>query len=385
MPAQGEVVGIVNPRVAVAAIDTAQMDVPTGVHQLVVATLAQGHQLAVALDSLAQAGTDFILEQSGREIWRAELPIADVNPLIEGINGQTANLEATSDGHWLTITSTVPGTSQSLRITLDGITAKVTEKQPATDASMTLDGVVVACIGNVGRAAGLQLEAVSVGTTSITAAEANLPGYMFPLVVSYLIALIVLVILYKVEPGHMFRWLPSQLGPVPLSVPLFGAIGAVIISLQGLFAHGHEWLPSYNLWHIARPLVGAVVGVVAVLFLIVLIDAAQASSTNATTHPTTTTTPTTTSTTASALEASRPSTATLSAIDPVSSTTTTTISPANSAPGSGSVGGLSAVIVYDVIAFIVGYREETFRNLLTRVTDVILGPSGMTGNVGTTS
>lgn len=377
MPAQGQVVGVVDMGVAVAAIDRVQMDVPTGVHQLSIASLAQRHQVSVSLDSLAQAGSGFILEQSGREVWREAQPVASTDDLIRSINAQPAHVVATTDGHWLTITSMVPGTAQSLRVTLDGSTAKVTENQPATDASMTLDQAKVACVGNTGRAAGLQLDAISVGATSITVAQAQPPDYLFPLVMGYLIALIVMVILYKVEPGHMFRWLPSQIGPVPLSVPLFGAIGAVIISLQGLFQHAHAWLPSYNLWHIARPLVGAVVGFVAVLFLILLIDAAQASSTTASTHPPATTS-TTTSTTAPAASHVGVGSGAVS----TSTTTMVTTSPANTAPGSSNVGGLSAVIVYDVIAFIVGYREETFRNLLTRVTDVILGPSGITGNVG---
>lgn len=363
MPASGRVVAVVNPGVVAVTIDEMQTDVPSGVHQLSVASLAQAHQIDIAVDSLSQAGSGFVLEQAVREVLRAPQPVADVNQLVRAINTAEANVSASTDGHWLTITSIVPGTSQSLRATLDGTTAKVSEKQAAADASMTLDQVVVPCIANVGRAAGLQLQAVSVGSTSVTVAESSLPSYMFPLVMSYLIALVVVVILYKVEPGHMFRWLPSQVGPVPLSVPLFGAIGAVIVSLQGLFKHGDAWLPSYNLWHIARPLVGAVLGFVAVLFLILLIDAAQASATNTGTSASTTTT----------------------SIAAVSGASSTSTSPANTAPGSSTVGGLSAVILYDAIAFIVGYREETFRSLLSRVTDVILGPSGIAGDAGVSS
>lgn len=376
MTDQAEVVGVVDPRVAVAIIDPCQMDVPTGVHRLKVVSLAQAHRIAVPIDSISRSGSGFILEQSGREIWRSDQPITDVGQLIQDINAREANLEASSDGHWLTVAATVAGTSQRLRITVDGTDAKVSETQPAADASVTLDEVTVACAGNTGRAAGLQIEVVSLGTTTITAAESSPPDYMFPLVMGYLIALVVLVALYKVEPGHMFRWLPSNLGPIPLSVPLFGALGAVIVSLQGLFKHGGQWLPSYNLWHIARPLVGAVMGVVAVLFLILLIDAAQASA-NSPAHPTTTTSSTTTATS----RAASANEVVLAATVP----STTTPSPTNTAPGSGSVGGLSAVIVYDVIAFIVGYREETFRSLLTRVTDVILGPSGMTAGAGSSS
>lgn len=372
MPAEGQVIEVADPTVAVVAIDPTQLDVPTGIHALVVSALATPHVLSLSVDSLGQPGSGFILDQAGREIWRQPQPIGDINALIQGINGQAANLQATTDGHWLTITSTAAGTSQRLKITLDGTDGKVTEDQPAGDASLTVDQAQVACIGNVGRAAGIQIEAVGVGKTTATVSQSRMPKYMFPLVMGYLLILILVAILYKVEPGHIFRWLPSEMGPVPISVPLFGAIGAVIISLQGLFLHGQAWLPSYNLWHIARPFVGAVLGFVAVLFLVLLIDAAQASGT--TTSSTTTTT--TTTSTPTAAVGTNPTTPT--------TTTTGTTSPKNSAPGSGAVGGLSAVIVYDVIAFIVGYREETFRNLLTRVTDVILGPSGLTGSAGTT-
>ena len=34
------------------------------------------------------------------------------------------------------------------------------------------------------------------------------------------------------------------------------------------------------------------------------------------------------------------------------------------------------VTIFEVLAFIVGYREETFRHLLKRVTDLILQPAG---------
>jgi len=48
----------------------------------------------------------------------------------------------------------------------------------------------------------------------------------------------------------------------------FGALGGVVISLKGVYDHTAKtggWDDGYNLWHIGRPLSGAIVGVVTVL------------------------------------------------------------------------------------------------------------------------
>ena len=110
---------------------------------------------------------------------------------------------------------------------------------------------------------------------------------------------------------------------VPMSIPWFGAIGAVIISLQAVFKHREDWDPAYNYWHLARPLVGAVVGVMSFLILSVIVTLAGSS-----------------------------------------------------APSPDSAPSIANMNIYHVLAFIVGYREETFRDLLKRVTDLILRPGG---------
>src|SRR5437588_5323406 len=61
--------------------------------------------------------------------------------------------------------------------------------------------------------------------------------------------------------------LPDSLGSVPLAVVWFGALGAVVISLTGIVEHAHDWDESYALWHLSRPLVGASLAVVGVLIL----------------------------------------------------------------------------------------------------------------------
>ena len=51
---------------------------------------------------------------------------------------------------------------------------------------------------------------------------------------------------------------------IPLSVIWFGMLGAVLCSLQGIIQHGDDFDPSFNYWHVARPLVGAIVGLMSV-------------------------------------------------------------------------------------------------------------------------
>lgn len=62
-----------------------------------------------------------------------------------------------------------------------------------------------------------------------------------------------------------FAFLQDAFGPVPLGVPWFGALGAVLISLTGVFEHEKDWDKNYWHWHLARPLIGIVVAVVSVL------------------------------------------------------------------------------------------------------------------------
>jgi hypothetical protein len=131
----------------------------------------------------------------------------------------------------------------------------------------------------------------------------------------YLIALGVLAVLYfteVIEPR-------DRLGTVPTPVVWFGALGAVVISLTGVFYHYADWLPSYRYWHWARPLIGAAVAVIAVLIFQAGILAVGVE----------------------------PETA-------------------------------KNDLLYYVIAFFVGYQEAAFREMMARVGEVILRPGGAT-------
>jgi len=112
----------------------------------------------------------------------------------------------------------------------------------------------------------------------------------------------------------------DSLGPVPLVVIWFGALGAVLISLTGIVEHAHDWDESFALWHLSRPMVGASLAVVAVLILQAGVVASGST-------------------------------------------------PNASAPQ------VPKNLLYYLVAFLVGYREETFRELIKRLVDLIIAPA----------
>jgi hypothetical protein len=121
--------------------------------------------------------------------------------------------------------------------------------------------------------------------------------------------------------------IPESWGPVPVGVPWYGALGAVLLSLAGVFYYrGNAWDGSWVLWHVARPFVGAALGIVSVVIL-------QAGM----------------------LSVGSGATAVTPGLDS---------QPRNA--------------LYYLIAFLVGYREITFRDLIRRVSDVLFGGSAGT-------
>ncbi|MDX6717784.1 MAG: hypothetical protein QOJ63_38 [Solirubrobacteraceae bacterium] len=143
--------------------------------------------------------------------------------------------------------------------------------------------------------------------------SAEVPRGLFALEIAYLVILLGTFVLFKTSDGVRDA-LPSRLGPLPVEVPWFGALGGALISLTGMFEHRSSWDHSYKYWHYSRPLVGAIIGSLGALLIFVLSDTASAGA----------------------------------------ATTTVT--------------------AFDVIAFLVGYREESFRELIKRVTDLLLKP-----------
>jgi len=140
--------------------------------------------------------------------------------------------------------------------------------------------------------------------------------HIFCVQVAWLIGLGILAALYFEGPvKSQLGWsLHITLGSVPVGAVWFGALGAVLISLTGIVEHAGDWDPSFDLWHLSRPLIGAALAVVAVLILQAGVLAAGKE-------------------------------------------------PSNSG------------LLYYLVAFLVGYREETFRDLIKRLVDVILAPA----------
>jgi hypothetical protein len=153
----------------------------------------------------------------------------------------------------------------------------------------------------------------------------------FYVALGYLIVILVVGVVFFIRRDWLFFLVPQangsdhipMFGSIPVGVPWFGALGAVLISLTGVFEHKHDWDEELWPWHLARPLIGAALGVVSVLILQAGILAVGA-----------------------------------------------TPQPQPSIPKN---------LLYYLVAFMVGYREETFRQLIKRLVDVILSP----GNSGT--
>jgi hypothetical protein len=205
------------------------------------------------------------------------------------------------------------------------------------------------------------------------------PTSIFVLALTYLGVLLLLAVGREAE-----FWVLDDLddpiaGVLPLGVPWFGALGAVTLSLYGVFDHNDHWEHKWNYWHIARPFVGIVLAIVAYFIFITLIRSTGLTpQTSATTTTTTTTETTATTTTTLAPE----TTARLQPAPTTRRPLAFTPQPAGQAPPTTSspdqtgenAPAASNLLIYYVLAFLVGFREQTFRNLIRRAADVLLGP-----------
>ena len=198
------------------------------------------------------------------------------------------------------------------------------------------------------------------------------PTFFFVLAIVYLAVLLLLAV------GREARfWFLGDLndpiaGVLPLGVPWFGALGAVTLSLYGVFDHNDHWDPKWNYWHIARPLVGIVLAIVAYFIFITFI-----SSTGLTPRTSAVTTSSTTTTTTNEATTTTTDEIPTTGGNTGATTAETSAPPYEFAPAqapSPAPAGPSTLLPYYVLAFLVGFREGTFRNLIKRAADVLLGP-----------
>lgn len=152
------------------------------------------------------------------------------------------------------------------------------------------------------------------GVGPLTTGASSSRVVIFWLQIAYLAALV--AIAYFVNSGTIA--VSEMFGPIPRGIVWFGALGGVLISLSGVFEHHKDWDPSYWPWHVSRPLVGATFACVAVI-------AFQSG---------------------------------VLAIG-----------------GSVVTGSSDKFLLYYLVAFVVGYREETFGRLIKRLADVLLEPA----------
>ena len=150
----------------------------------------------------------------------------------------------------------------------------------------------------------------------------KMPPLIFILEMTYLVLLIVLLVVYKTD--HAFRAALPPFGPLPVQIAWFGAMGGVLAGLGGVFFHNSDWKAEYNYWHYSRPLVGGVVGGIGCLLFYVSILV-------------------------------------------------------------GSTKGVTPnVVTFDAVAFILGFADEAFRGLITKLTQLLFGPGstkpGAAGN-----
>jgi hypothetical protein len=143
-----------------------------------------------------------------------------------------------------------------------------------------------------------------------------MPSRIFVVAMIWTMVLVAAFVLYE-RVDAVSDFLPHKLGDLPVASIWFGAVGGLLISLEGIFEHNRKWSHSYDYWHYMRPVVGAIMGTLGCLVFIVLAEAAASKGKVATPNP----------------------------------------------------------VFYDVIALGIGYREASFRALIARLIDTVILPS----------
>jgi hypothetical protein len=142
-----------------------------------------------------------------------------------------------------------------------------------------------------------------------------MPGWVFLVALGWALLLLVLFVVWVTVPGFRHAF-PHSYGHIPVEVPWFGAVGGCLVSFGGIFRYNREWNPAYDYWHPVRPLIGMFTGAMACVLLLALLRAAAGH--NLGNDPT----------------------------------------------------------VYDAAAFVFGFAESAFRQLIKALTDIFVKPGG---------
>lgn len=160
---------------------------------------------------------------------------------------------------------------------------------------------------------------LDISDVPVCASNSEVPGKVFAYELGCLIFLMVEALLAYTWFRPFFSAFSDL--PIPLNVTWFGALGAVTVGLYGIFNHARTWSNDYRKWHWARPFTGAALAIASYVIFHTLIQAAA----------------------------------------------TGTAVPISKTPN-------NAAFFYDSLAFLIGYSDKTFAQLLQRLTSVLLGP-----------
>lgn len=148
------------------------------------------------------------------------------------------------------------------------------------------------------------------------------PGFFYVYCCAWMFGLTGAVLyLAQTSSPPQYSWAYSFQDVLPMWVPWAGALGGSFVSLVGVTSHTRDWRPSLAYWHLARPVLGAFSGTIGVLIVVLVVKSVTPSTT-----------------------------------------------------GSTALYDKPGIATLTVIAFVIGFREATFRALVERVVDVILAP-----------
>lgn len=144
------------------------------------------------------------------------------------------------------------------------------------------------------------------------------PRFCFVLSLIYFMIVVIAALLYAADLLGMDE-IDDSRRMIPIAWA--GSLGAVMANFTEIRQNSARWNPHLATWYVARPLVGAVFGAIGYLIYIAIVQASIITT------------------------------------------------------SSGEVQASPTVLGY-VVAFTLGYREETFRDLLQRVTDLLVSAGG---------